>query len=92
MSGIRDFPYVPCARATSYARIILHHSKFEQPMSALGQKQTSGHAGIMSALPPKADIDQHGRDVRYVPKADIQRCGKSRWMTPGRLRDNAPVM
>jgi len=24
----------------------------------------------MSALPPKADIDQHGRDVRFVPKAD----------------------
>jgi len=27
----------------------------------------------MSALPPKADIDQHGRDVRFVPKADISR-------------------
>ena len=27
----------------------------------------------MSALPPKADIDQHGRDVRFVPKADIGR-------------------
>ena len=26
----------------------------------------------MSALPPKADMDQHGRDVRFVPKADIQ--------------------
>jgi hypothetical protein len=25
----------------------------------------------MSALPPKADIDQYGRDVRFVPKADI---------------------
>jgi hypothetical protein len=25
----------------------------------------------MSALPPKADMDQHGRDVRFVPKADI---------------------
>ena len=27
------------------------------PMSALGQKQTSEHNGIMSALPPKADIE-----------------------------------
>jgi hypothetical protein len=27
----------------------------------------------MSALPPKADMDQHGRDVRFVPKADISR-------------------
>ena len=25
----------------------------------------------MSALPPKADIDHHGRDVRFVPIADI---------------------
>ena len=25
----------------------------------------------MSALPPKADIAQHGADVRLVPKADI---------------------
>ena len=25
----------------------------------------------MSALPPKADMDQHGRDVRFVPTADI---------------------
>src|SRR6516164_1306785 len=47
----------------------------------------------MSALPPKADIDQHGRnvcfvpkadigtqppDVRFVPKADILHCGKER--------------
>ena len=27
--------------------------------------------GPMSALPPKADMDQHGCDVRFVPKADI---------------------
>src|SRR5262249_36721098 len=26
----------------------------------------------MSALPPKADMDQQGRDVRFVPKADIR--------------------
>jgi hypothetical protein len=25
----------------------------------------------MSALPPKADIDQSGCDVRFVPQADI---------------------
>jgi hypothetical protein len=25
----------------------------------------------MSALPPKADMDQHGCDVRFVPKADV---------------------
>jgi hypothetical protein len=32
----------------------------------------------MSALPPKADMDQHGRDVRFVPKADILRCSNRR--------------
>jgi len=26
----------------------------------------------MSALPPKADIDQYGRNVRFVPKAEIE--------------------
>jgi hypothetical protein len=26
-------------------------------MSALGQKQTSAHVRVMSALPPKVDID-----------------------------------
>jgi len=39
-------------------------------MSALGQKQTSAHVRAMSALPPKADMNQHSRDVRFVPKAD----------------------
>ena len=27
----------------------------------------------MSALPPKADIETQSRDVRFVPKADIER-------------------
>src|SRR6516162_6466229 len=40
-------------------------------MSALGQKQTLKVVCAMSALPPKADMDQHGRDVCFVPKADI---------------------
>jgi hypothetical protein len=32
----------------------------------------------MSALPPKADIAERDRDVRFVPKADIVRCGERR--------------
>jgi hypothetical protein len=32
----------------------------------------------MSALPPKADIAERDPDVRFVPKADILRCGKER--------------
>jgi hypothetical protein len=35
-------------------------------MSALGQKQTSRSEIAMSALPPKADIVQHGGNVRFV--------------------------
>jgi hypothetical protein len=45
-------------------------------MSALGQKQTLQSVEPMSALSPKADIETQSRDVRYVPKADIPRCGK----------------
>ena len=32
----------------------------------------------MSALPPKADIGTQSWNVRFVPKADILRCGKER--------------
>jgi hypothetical protein len=31
----------------------------------------------MSALPPKADIKSRIRDVRFVPKAVVSRCGKN---------------
>jgi hypothetical protein len=41
------------------------------PMSALGQKQTSQSEIGMSALPPKADIEWHLENVRFVPKAGI---------------------
>ncbi len=35
------------------------------------KKRTSEQVRVMSALPPKADIGSAGRDVRFVPKADI---------------------
>ena len=41
-------------------------------MSALGQKQTSERALAMSALPPRADIWPDPKNVRLVPKADIE--------------------
>jgi hypothetical protein len=40
-------------------------------MSALGQKRTFCDAEAMSALPPKADMDQRALNVRFVPLADI---------------------
>jgi hypothetical protein len=40
-------------------------------MSQLGQKRTFGEDETMSALPPKADMDQDGRDVRFVPKDGV---------------------
>ena len=41
-------------------------------MSALGQKQTSAHVRVMSALPPKADIETQSRNVRCVPEGGIE--------------------
>jgi hypothetical protein len=41
-------------------------------MSALGQKRTFCDTAAMSALPPKADMVEHDRDVRFVPKVDIR--------------------
>jgi hypothetical protein len=41
-------------------------------MSVLGQKRTLRLVRLMSALPPKADIDEHDCHVRFVPKADIE--------------------
>jgi hypothetical protein len=58
--------------------IKLHSSNREAPMSALGQKRTFEFVRAMSALPPKADIGTQSRNVRYVPRADILRCGKKR--------------
>jgi hypothetical protein len=44
--------------------VSLHGSNPEPSMSALGQKQTFGPFIAMSALPPKADIEWHSRNVR----------------------------
>src|SRR6516164_8553528 len=38
---------------------------------SLGQKRTWRRFHPMSALPPKADIVECGRHVRFLPKADI---------------------
>jgi hypothetical protein len=46
-------------------------------MSTLGQNRTLGHVRVMSALPPKADIAERDRNVRFVPKADILHCRKN---------------
>jgi hypothetical protein len=40
-------------------------------MSALGQKRTFTYLRPMSTLAPIADIETQSRDVRFVPKADI---------------------
>jgi hypothetical protein len=40
-------------------------------MSALGQEQTSKRVGVMSALPPKADIHCGCRNVSFGPQGDI---------------------
>jgi hypothetical protein len=45
-------------------------------MSGKGQNRTLKRLHPMSALPPKADIVHDGGNVRFVPKADILRCGE----------------
>jgi hypothetical protein len=50
---------------------VVRHSKNQAAMSALGQKQTLRLLEGMSALLPKADMDQPGCDVRFVPTGDI---------------------
>jgi|SRR6516164_8838537 hypothetical protein len=51
--------------------LAVHSSNPRLATSALGQKRTSEDIQSMSALPPKADIGTHSRNVRFVPKADI---------------------
>jgi len=56
-------------------------------MSALGQKRALHCILVMSALPPKADIDQHGRDVRFVSEAEVKFAHQSACLhEPLRLR------
>jgi hypothetical protein len=45
-------------------------------MSAMGHKRTFAVQKVMSALPPKADIDRRFWNVRFVPKADKLCCGR----------------
>jgi len=54
-------------------------------MSALGQKQTSPHVRVMSALPPKADITLDVRYVRTLPGDSyllMTRCGSRAFSYP----------
>src|SRR6516225_1247807 len=46
-------------------------------MSAWRQKRTLEYVRAMSALPPKADIGTQPWNVRFVPEADIPRCGRN---------------
>jgi hypothetical protein len=47
--------------------VSLHDSNPELPMSTLGHKRTLRRISLMSALPPKADMAQRDRHVRFVP-------------------------
>jgi len=49
----------------------LHGSNPEPLMSALGQKRTFTRLQPMSALPPKADMTEQDRDVRFVPITEV---------------------
>jgi hypothetical protein len=62
-----------CSQTQCRLIAILQCRNFSPAMSAQGHKQTLKRTGPMSALPTKADMVQQGRDVRFVPQADISR-------------------
>jgi hypothetical protein len=51
--------------------VILRGNNPQDRISALGQKQTFRNVRAMSALPPKADIAECDRHLRFVPEADM---------------------
>src|SRR5262249_9780264 len=60
-SGARRYPldYIRDLRPAKWGLGLSLHGTNPGPlMSALGQKRTLGDLGLMSALPPKADIDR----------------------------------
>jgi hypothetical protein len=60
-------------------------------MSGLGQKQTLSDISAMSALPPKADMVQHNRDVRFVPitgREQLQKIGAYSITSSARARSD----
>src|SRR5215472_15402633 len=73
LPGARRADRSSCRVLTEWGpEVILRGSNPQGRMSALGQKQTSAHVRVMSALPPKADIGTQSWNVRFVPKADIR--------------------
>jgi len=46
--------------------VILRGNNPNDRMSALGQKRTLRYVATMSALPPKADIAERRRQLRFV--------------------------
>src|SRR6516225_3199858 len=65
----------PC-RWTATARAMEHRTVSMRELT-LTRDQLSPRTP-MSALPPKADMDQSGCDVRFVPKADIRLSARPR--------------
>ena len=52
-----------CGRQRYSMNFCASHQRPLQRRSYTGRKQTFSEVCAMSALPPKADMDQHGRDV-----------------------------
>ena len=71
-----EIPHPLPARA-GRAEVVQARPKMPHTMSAQGHHRTFCSVQWMSALPPKADVVRHGRDVRSVPKPDIRVSQKS---------------
>jgi hypothetical protein len=71
--GLQRYDYSRDSPPPKWGSGISLHGNPESVMSALGQKRTSRSEISMSGLPLKADIAERGGDVRFVPKADMNR-------------------
>ena len=69
--GCAPFPAESFAGFPKLVRFRPDSTKDLLKAAALGQKRTWDCRSLISALPPKADIVQHGGNVRFVPEADI---------------------
>src|SRR5215469_14308225 len=78
-----------CDQQNGELGVNLHSSNPDPVMSALGQKQALRHLQPMSALPPKADIAEGDRHVRFVPKADSCTAAKRSVIQSPRRRERA---
>jgi hypothetical protein len=73
-AAVRKMTDTPSIKSGIYRGAGAHFAQQQSWPARVGDGVISGHCNQPDRsplYPPKADMDQHGRDVRFVPKADI---------------------